>query len=795
MQSSRSCMGTTRSPLQTARRNLLPKPVTRNLHSARATCFKATNETLAESPVVNATLKVAYRCCFGQNVYLVGASDCLGNWTPAKALRMKWSQGDWWTVDIRVDSRQHSELEYKYLVMTADGKACIWKPGENYQLEIPSDMPPLTRIVVSDSWDGSFRQITEEAARSPFGDSLPLLPKPHQPLLLNTPASEVSSRDAAPAEHVVNHGEQRVRKPGGPLELKNKESATAVTQLSPEVLKAKLRQLDEGFFKVTEPPSDAPFQLLEDTLARHEKLSKQNADPGALELILADRLIATASSQALAEMLRANRLLSSVDELTELSSGPATANNVVQIGGLSGFGNHTSSHNSRPASGLSLSSFEILDMPADLPSTLSKDNTVDKDLKHDKNLKPANFASQAAAKPTSSPSASAKKGKKEQQPQAQATVGSNGGLKMVNKKASSSVNFAIGAAATAAAAASASASSSKSEQSRSTPAVHREQPKQPPSAVAAAVAAATAAAAASTIKPAATIDGAPATAIPVYKATIDGAPATAIPGHKSATTTRSTSATETSTSSLVPSSPITPPSDLRVNGPSGIWPDFTSLSRTPAVEELMDRVEVLVKLMDGVNSKLDRLESFSSTVSTMQQQLIEQAHQQVAAANTRNTRRARSVSNAAVWHPLRKLRRFVSRAVTGGRQPIARLPATTSSGSLDNQTPPLESITNQVPTSDNYTHSDDVKDNNTPTAESSSSPSSSSTMSSPDSGVGAVDQKERSAEALKSLMAVLDAERRLLEERVQAERDLCHELSGLSKSISSAKKEVVRLAR
>lgn len=58
-------------------------------------------------------------------------------------------------------------LEYKYVVMNKDGAISLWKPGENFKVDVAvkqqgSDMLTARRVAVKDAWDASEHAIEVE---------------------------------------------------------------------------------------------------------------------------------------------------------------------------------------------------------------------------------------------------------------------------------------------------------------------------------------------------------------------------------------------------------------------------------------------------------------------------------------------------------------------------------------------------------------------------------------------------------------------------------------------------------
>mmetsp|Transcript_21771 Transcript_21771/g.37131 ORF Transcript_21771/g.37131 Transcript_21771/m.37131 type:complete len:245 (+) Transcript_21771:2-736(+) len=101
------------------------------------------------------SLKLPYRVHFGQGLAIVGANTELGAWDTARAVRMAWSSGDMWEAELSLSGA--GELEYKYLVLNADGSVSLWKPGQNYKLAVPATHGTI--VAVLETWDDGPRKV------------------------------------------------------------------------------------------------------------------------------------------------------------------------------------------------------------------------------------------------------------------------------------------------------------------------------------------------------------------------------------------------------------------------------------------------------------------------------------------------------------------------------------------------------------------------------------------------------------------------------------------------------------
>ncbi|KAF5843061.1 carbohydrate-binding-like protein [Dunaliella salina] len=96
----------------------------------------------------NVNLRIPYHVDFGQCLAIVGSGEHLGNWNPGSAIKMTWTEGDYWVAELQLKTLSETELEYKYLVLNSDGNLGLWKPGSNFRLEIP----PGARVKVHEHW-------------------------------------------------------------------------------------------------------------------------------------------------------------------------------------------------------------------------------------------------------------------------------------------------------------------------------------------------------------------------------------------------------------------------------------------------------------------------------------------------------------------------------------------------------------------------------------------------------------------------------------------------------------------
>jgi Starch binding domain len=92
---------------------------------------------------------VPYRANYGQSLSIVGSTPDLGAWDISTRVPMEWSDGDVWRAKVVADD---GDLEYKYVVVEADGQVSRWKPGGNFKVVLEGFSGT---VHIEDTWDGS----------------------------------------------------------------------------------------------------------------------------------------------------------------------------------------------------------------------------------------------------------------------------------------------------------------------------------------------------------------------------------------------------------------------------------------------------------------------------------------------------------------------------------------------------------------------------------------------------------------------------------------------------------------
>ncbi|PNW86564.1 hypothetical protein CHLRE_02g091750v5 [Chlamydomonas reinhardtii] len=176
-------------------------------------CFKSnsSDDAGARSSTVSSlklNFKVGYRVNFGQTIAMIGSGDALGNWDPKRSIAMKWTDGDYWTVELNVAPGSALDLEYKYVVVNSDGHIGYWKPGSNYKVTLPlnsSGSKVPKRVKVADAWDDSYKKVDVEEAEalpaspSSKGTSAAAAAPPPPPKAAPPPPAAAAASSSAPA--------------------------------------------------------------------------------------------------------------------------------------------------------------------------------------------------------------------------------------------------------------------------------------------------------------------------------------------------------------------------------------------------------------------------------------------------------------------------------------------------------------------------------------------------------------------------------------------------------------------
>ncbi|KAK4706385.1 hypothetical protein R3W88_034080 [Solanum pinnatisectum] len=110
-----------------------------------------------QSKPVRVKFQLNKECSFGQHFYLVGDDPMLGLWDPSNAVRLEWSEGHVWNVELDIPSGK--TISYKF-IMTVDNETILWQQGPDRILQTWETKDTIT---VSEDWDNAELQtIVEE---------------------------------------------------------------------------------------------------------------------------------------------------------------------------------------------------------------------------------------------------------------------------------------------------------------------------------------------------------------------------------------------------------------------------------------------------------------------------------------------------------------------------------------------------------------------------------------------------------------------------------------------------------
>jgi len=90
---------------------------------------------------VSIHFELQYNTYWGQNLVLVGSSPTLGNWNVARGQRMRWLPGNYWELDVELNSMfEYKMFEYKYVVVLIDVDTLIdvqrWEERNNRYFDL-----------------------------------------------------------------------------------------------------------------------------------------------------------------------------------------------------------------------------------------------------------------------------------------------------------------------------------------------------------------------------------------------------------------------------------------------------------------------------------------------------------------------------------------------------------------------------------------------------------------------------------------------------------------------------------
>ncbi len=93
--------------------------------------------------------KINYHTAWGQNVYISGLSEYLGKINTTEALPMHHTYDGNWEVEIDVDTKKITQLNYKYLIKNGSEDHIQWEWGELRKVTLPKKS---SIVVLEDAW-------------------------------------------------------------------------------------------------------------------------------------------------------------------------------------------------------------------------------------------------------------------------------------------------------------------------------------------------------------------------------------------------------------------------------------------------------------------------------------------------------------------------------------------------------------------------------------------------------------------------------------------------------------------
>ena len=111
--------------------------------------------------------RIQYKTIYGQQLFICGDLDELGNWNPENAVSME-STGvdDYWMAQIKIPtSENYIKINYKYIVFTSP-KNFFWEPLDNHSFQIePTPSPSIFEVHDVYQWSDNLLEIY---SRDPF---------------------------------------------------------------------------------------------------------------------------------------------------------------------------------------------------------------------------------------------------------------------------------------------------------------------------------------------------------------------------------------------------------------------------------------------------------------------------------------------------------------------------------------------------------------------------------------------------------------------------------------------------
>ena len=109
---------------------------------------------LVEKNFLNYTVKfsVNYKTSLGQNIYIYGNIDEIGNWKK-NVFKLKWTEGHLWKGSLVLNNNVKN-FEYKFVCATDDQSYARWEQGENRLFVFDKNLlNKKNKIEVKCSWE------------------------------------------------------------------------------------------------------------------------------------------------------------------------------------------------------------------------------------------------------------------------------------------------------------------------------------------------------------------------------------------------------------------------------------------------------------------------------------------------------------------------------------------------------------------------------------------------------------------------------------------------------------------
>ena len=93
--------------------------------------------------------KINYYTSLGQNVFVCGSCEELGNDNPTEARPLNYIADGNWEAEIDIDAKKNLQLSYKYLIKDTSEVHPDWEWGEARVLTLEKIAP---KVILEDAW-------------------------------------------------------------------------------------------------------------------------------------------------------------------------------------------------------------------------------------------------------------------------------------------------------------------------------------------------------------------------------------------------------------------------------------------------------------------------------------------------------------------------------------------------------------------------------------------------------------------------------------------------------------------